>query len=53
MSSSHVSTFLTRALEIWAARESELIWSTRLEADGKQFKQCDDIAYTQNNKLPR
>jgi len=46
-------TLLTRAVEIWAATESELIWSTRLEADGKQFKQCDRliIAYTQNNRL--
>jgi len=36
-------TLLTIAVEIWAARESELIWSTRLEADGKQFKQCDHL----------
>jgi len=29
-----------RAAEIWDAREYELIWSTRLEANGKEFKQC-------------
>jgi len=36
-------TLLTRAVEFWAARESELIWSTGLEADGKQSKQCDHL----------
>src|SRR6218665_2693782 len=40
-------TFLTIAVEIWAARESELIWyrPTRLEADGKQFKQLYCIVF--------
>jgi len=38
-----VLTLLTRAVEIWAVRESELIWATRLEADMKQFKQCDHL----------
>jgi len=36
-------TLLTRAVEIWDATESKLIWSTRLEADGKEFKQCDHL----------
>src|SRR6218665_1080528 len=36
---------LTGAVEIWAARESELIWSTRLEAEGKQFKHLNTYNY--------
>jgi len=43
-------TLLTKAVEIWAARESELILVYRLEADGKQFKQCDHLPPTLKKK---
>jgi len=47
---SSLFTLLTRDVEIWAARESESIWSTRLEAETIQTMQ-PFIACTHNSKL--